>query len=102
MGRAEAFAANNPLGLTVADSLGVGAGYTFALLVISFFRELIGFGSIFGRNVLPDGLEPVQLMAIPPGAFFALGVAILIVNLIRRRHAAPTEKQKGCGSCASC
>jgi len=102
MGRAEAFAANNPVGVTIADSLGVGAGYTFSLMTISFFRELIGFGSLFGINVMPEGLEPVQLLAIPPGAFFALGVFILVVNLIRRRHGGETDEKKGCDSCASC
>ncbi len=89
MGRAEAYAINNPPGLTVVDALGVGLGYSFALMVISLFRELLGFGSIFGLKLLPEGSQALSLFTIPPGAFFALGIFILAINTIRNR-----EKQK--------
>lgn len=106
MGRAEAFASNNSVGLSIADSFGVGIGYTFSLMVIAFFRELLGFGSLFGFRVLPEGVEAIQLLAIPPGAFFALGVFILIINWIRAKNSDESEpakdKKGGCGSCNSC
>ena len=101
MGRAEAFAANNSVGLSIADSFGVGIGYTFSLMVIAFFRELLGFGSLFGFRVLPDAVKPIQLLSIPPGAFFALGVFILVINWLRADKAAG-DKKGGCGSCSSC
>ncbi len=85
MGRAEAFAINNPVGISVMDALGVGLGYTFSLMSISFFRELLGFGSVFGFKVLPEGFTPAALLSIPPGAFFALGIFILISNTLRKR-----------------
>lgn len=85
MGRAEAFAVNNPVGLSVLDALGTGLGYSLSLLTISFFRELIGFGSLFGFRVLPAGLQPVALLSVPPGAFFALGTYIMVINLVRRK-----------------
>ncbi|RKX72687.1 MAG: NADH:ubiquinone reductase (Na(+)-transporting) subunit D [Spirochaetes bacterium] len=85
MGRAEAYAINNTVGLSVSDALGVGLGYTFSLTIISIFRELIGFGSILGFAVLPDQFPHVALFTIPPGAFFALGTFILIINAIRNR-----------------
>jgi len=85
MGRAEAYAINNTVGLSVSDALGVGLGYTFSLTIISIFRELIGFGSILGFTVLPDQFPHVALFTIPPGAFFALGTFILIINTIRSR-----------------
>jgi Na+-transporting NADH:ubiquinone oxidoreductase subunit D len=87
MGRAEAFAINNPVGLTVSDALGVGMGYGFSLMTIAFFRELVGFGSLFGFRVIPESVTPAALFSIPPGAFFALGTFILIINAIRRRRA---------------
>ena len=106
MGRAEAFAANNKVGLSIADSFGVGIGYTFSLMVIAFFRELLGFGSLFGLRVLPENIEPIQLLSIPPGAFFALGVFILIINWLRADKStddnSAENKKGGCGSCKSC
>ena len=83
MGRAEAFAANNTPGLSAVDALGVGLGYSFALLAIGLFRELLGFGSLFGVRVLPDAVTPAGILAIPPGAFFALGLFILLINTLR-------------------
>jgi Na+-transporting NADH:ubiquinone oxidoreductase subunit D len=106
MGRAEAFASNNSVGLSIADSFGVGIGYTFSLMVIAFFRELLGFGSLFGFRVLPEGVEAIQLLSIPPGAFFALGVFILVINWIRSKNSdgadSADNKKGGCGSCSSC
>ena len=85
MGRAEAFAINNSVGMSVVDSLGVGLGYTFSLMVIALFREVVGFGSFFGLKFLPESVSPLALFTIPPGAFFALGIFILIINTIRHR-----------------
>ncbi len=101
MGRAEAFASNNSVGISIVDSCGVGLGYTLSLMVIAFFRELLGFGTLFGLRVLPEFLEPIQLLAIPPGAFFALGIFILVVNWLRAGAAAKSS-EGGCSSCNSC
>ena len=84
MGRAEAYAINNPPFLSAVDAFGVGCGYTFSLMVIAFFREILGFGSIFGRKILPGFITPIGLLSIPPGAFFALGTFMLIINTIRK------------------
>ena len=86
MGRAEAFAASNSTVLSVFDALGVGLGYSFSLLIISIFRELVGFGTIFGFQVLPETMGTISIFSIPPGAFFTLGVYILIINIIRRKR----------------
>ena len=86
MGRAEAFAINNPVGISVMDALGVGLGYTFSLMVLAFFRELLGFGSIFGIRIIPEGISTLSLFSVPPGAFFALGIFILVINSIRGRE----------------
>ncbi|HJO95573.1 MAG TPA: Rnf-Nqr domain containing protein [Victivallales bacterium] len=85
MGRCEAFAINNPPGLSIADALGSGIGYTFSLMVIAFFRELIGFGSLFGFKVIPESITPMALFSVPPGAFFALAIFIFFVNYIKKK-----------------
>jgi Na+-transporting NADH:ubiquinone oxidoreductase subunit D len=85
MGRAEAFAINNSPVLSILDGWGVGLGYTLSLLIISFFRELVGFGSVFGMRILPASITPMALFSIPPGAFFTLGTYILLINVIRKK-----------------
>ncbi len=84
MGRAEAFAINNPVGISIMDALGVGLGYTFSLMSLAVFRELLGFGSLFGFRIIPEGISTLSLFSVPPGAFFALGIFILIINSIRK------------------
>ena len=86
MGRAEAFAASNSADLSVVDAMGVGLGYAFSLLTISIFREFIGFGSLFGYQILPESAETISIFTIPPGAFFSLGAFILVINIIRRKR----------------
>ena len=85
MGRAEAFAINNPVGISIVDALGVGLGYTFSLMTIALFRELFGFGTIFGLKIIHEAVTPIGLFSVPPGAFFALGIFILFINSIRGR-----------------
>lgn len=76
MGRAEAFAQKNKPFISFFDGLIMGLGYTIVLLVIAFFRELLGFGSLFGIQVLGDNWVNWTLMIMPPGAFFMLGIVI--------------------------
>jgi len=85
MGRAEAFAASNSADLSVVDAMGVGLGYAFSLLIISIFRELVGFGTLLGYQILPESMETISIFTIPPGAFFSLGAFILVINIIKRR-----------------
>src|SRR6056297_2638066 len=67
MGRCEAYAQNNPPFLSFIDGATMGLGYTAVLLFIAFFRELLGFGSLFGIQVLGDGFMRWTLMVMPPG-----------------------------------
>lgn len=76
MGRAEAFAMLNKPIISFFDGLIMGAGYTVVLMVIAFFRELLGFGSLFGIQVLGENWINWTLMIMPPGAFFMLGIVI--------------------------
>jgi Na+-transporting NADH:ubiquinone oxidoreductase subunit D len=81
MGRAEAFAMQNGPKLSILDGLGNGLGYGVVLLVVGFFRELLGSGKLFGMSVLPLQSEggwynPNGLMVLSPGAFFLIGFFI--------------------------
>ena len=81
MGRAEAFAMQNPPGLSFIDGVGNGLGYGLILLVVGAFREVLGAGKFFGQPVLALASEggwytPNGLMVLAPGAFFLIGLII--------------------------
>jgi len=84
MGRAEAFALQNPPLLSAIDGLANGIGYAVALALIGALREALGTGEIMGYTVLPTSwYTPNQLMVMAPGAFFMLGVIIAIFNALK-------------------
>lgn len=89
MGRAEAFAQSNPPLISMWDGATSGFGYMAVLLTIAFVRELFGFGTLFGIQVLPDAFEPWIIMVTPPSAFFLLGIIIWIGKTIMNREGAP-------------
>ena len=81
MGRAEAFALKNPPGISLVDGIGNGLGYGFVLIVVGFFRELLGAGQLLGMTVLPLYTEggwyiPNGLFRLAPGAFLLIGFFI--------------------------
>ena len=81
MGRAEAYAMQNPPVLSLVDGLGNGLGYGAILMLTAFLRELFGFGSVFGVQLFPlanngGGYTPNGLMVLSPGAFFIIGFFI--------------------------
>jgi len=83
MGRAEGFALSNPPSLSFFDGLAAGIGYTLVLLCISFIREILGFGTVFGFQILPDSFTRWTLMVMPPSAFFILACIMWFANNIR-------------------
>jgi len=78
LGRAEAFAGRNPIGLSVADAIGMSGGFTIALLLIGTVREVLGKGSLFGLPILGSHFEPWVVMVLPPGGFLVMGVLLLL------------------------
>lgn len=80
LGRQEAFASRQPVGLSALDALGNGAGFTIALLLMGIPREVLGNGTFLGVHVMPAGFEPWVVMMLPPGGFFMIGVLLLIAN----------------------
>ena len=97
LGRAEAFAMNNPPMSSLQDGIGNGLGYSLILIMVGTCRELLGSGSLFGFQILlkvSDGgwFTPIGLMALPPSAFFLLG---LVVWWVRSRHPKQREPAQG-------
>ena len=87
MGRAEAYAISNPPLMSLVDGFAAGIGYTLVLLCVSIIREILGFGSVFGFRIMPEGFVPWTLMVMPPGAFFVLPIIMWIVyNLVNKKN----------------
>lgn len=100
LGRAEAYASKNPPLLSFFDGLGMGLGFTAALVIIGSIRELLGAGSIFGF-ALP-GFTPVAFFIRAPGAFLVLAIVVAIMNAVGIKTRA-NQVTEGCdGCCASC
>jgi electron transport complex protein RnfE len=94
--RAEVFASRNPVAASIADGLGMGAGFALLLMAIGAFRELVGQASIFSRLDMLTGGEPfagfsfadsgLLLAILPPGAFFSLALAVALKNYLDRKR----------------
>lgn len=85
LGRAEAFASKNSIGSSLLDGIGMGIGFTGALLLIAFIRELLGKGTLWGVQVLP-GFNPIAVIGLAPGAFLILGFLLGLFNWIGQRR----------------
>lgn len=87
LGRAEAFASKNSLVDSLVDALAIGAGFTFALVLLGAAREVIGQGELFGIHILGNDYPDVLMFILPPGAFIALGFILAGVNVINSQRA---------------
>ncbi len=102
LGRAEAYAAKHEPLLAAFDGLGMGLGFTIALTVIGSVRELIGAGTIFGAQILPESVPPIGIFVKAPGAFLVIGFLVAIINALHI-HTEANKKVEGCdGCCAAC
>lgn len=86
LGRAEAFAGRNNVVRSLFDGLGMGAGFTGALVLIAAIRELLGTGMIFEIPVLPQAYQdsPMLIAILAPGAFITLGLLLSSLNLLKK------------------
>ncbi len=82
MGRAEGFFAQNEVKLSLLDALANGFAYTYTLVSIAVVREVLGFGTFMGFQVMPDGFVKWVVMAAPAGAFFLLGIFLWITRTL--------------------
>jgi electron transport complex protein RnfE len=88
LGRQEAFASKNTVGLAISDAVGMSAGFTFAMLCIGIPREILGSGSLFNIPLFGESFEPWVVMILPPGGFFMLGFLLLGFNWYTKRKEA--------------
>ena len=92
LGRAEAFASKNTMGRSIMDALGMGVGFTVALLWIGVVREILGSGSLFGVPLFADTFQKWTVMVLPSGGFFAMALWLLLVNWLKERSAAVDKR----------
>lgn len=97
LGRAEMFASKNKVLPSILDGLGMGIGFTAALLCMGSIRELIGNGTLFGFPITSGIIPPVIIFILPPGGFFVFGMLIALSNLISKDD---NKEQIGCAGCA--
>lgn len=105
LGRAEAYAAKNPIGVSFFDGIGMGLGFTGALTIIGSFRELLGAGSIFGFKITPASFEPITMFILAPGALLTMAILTAIQNKLKLPSATNVEGKNniGCGGdCSHC
>ena len=92
LGRAEAHASKNRVWPAVVNALGMGLGFTLALLAMGTMREILGSGSLFGVRLFGESFAPWVIMVLPPGGFFVLGGWLLLFSIIKHRRQARQQQ----------
>ena len=85
LGRAEAFASKNGIFSSVMDALGMGVGYTLALVIVSTVREVLGAGTFYGIPLAGASAHSALIMILPPGGFIALGCILALLNKLQNK-----------------
>ena len=85
LGRQEAFASKNTVGLALSDAFGMSVGFTLALSMIGAVREILGSGTLLGVPLFGDSFEPWAVMVLPPGGFLALGALLAIFAHLKKK-----------------
>lgn len=88
LGRAEGFANRNTVPASIADGLGMGLGFTFAMIVMATFREILGNGTWLGINLLGEAYtnQPLLIAILAPGAFILMGFILGFFNILDNRR----------------
>jgi electron transport complex protein RnfE len=108
LGRAEAYASRNTLGLSILDGIGMGLGFTLGLATLGAVRELFGNGTVLGFPVFGPDYPPALVMILPPGAFLSMGLLLAGMNkleekrAIRAGEAYTPPREMDCGNCVLC
>ncbi|MFO8144349.1 MAG: electron transport complex subunit E [Candidatus Syntrophosphaera sp.] len=84
LGRAEAFASKNNVVNSLADGIGMGLGFTLALVLVATFREVLGNGTWLNLRVMPKTYDPMLMAILAPGAFITLGFLMAGINLLKK------------------
>ena len=86
LARAEEFASKNTVLNSIGDGIGTGLGFTGALTIIAFFREILGDGALWGHQLFGESFSPAVIMLMAPGGFLTLGIILGAINLIKMRR----------------
>ena len=84
LGRAEAYASKHPVFNALVNGLGMGVGFTFALLCLGGVREILGSGALFGISLFGPRFQPWSIFVLPPGGFFVLAFWLVLFSTVRR------------------
>ena len=98
LGRAEMFASKNSVFKSALDGIGMGIGFTLALLAIGSIREILGSGTWFGIPITANLFEPISIFVLAPGGFLVFGCVIALLNKVSNGKAVK-RKSFGCESC---
>ncbi|MBR4890945.1 MAG: electron transport complex subunit E [Clostridia bacterium] len=85
LGRAEAFASKNGVVKSALDGIGMGLGFTLALIILGSIREILGNGTFLGIELFGDKFQPATILILPPGAFIMLGIILAVINIISHK-----------------
>lgn len=99
LGRAEAFAGKNSVLRSAVDGLGMGVGFTCALLLMGGVRELLGAGTLLGFQVLPVSIPPMTIFVLAPGGFFVFGLLMACANKLAESKGKPKAELHTCAAC---
>ena len=102
LARAEMFASKNTVWLSVLDAVGMGIGFTAALLLMGSVRELLGAGTLFGHTVTANVITPMTIFLLPPGGFFVFGVLVSLANKLAENTGKEPAKKVDCSACSAC
>jgi len=94
LGRAEAFASKNSVGASTLDGIFQGIGYTVVLLIMCFFRELFGYGTLLDIQIMPNGYTPIGILTQPVGGFLCLGTLIAVMQWAMAKSAKKNENKE--------
>lgn len=94
LGRAEAYASKNPVTNAFVNGLGMGVGFTFALLCLGVVREVLGSGSLFGVALFGTSFQPWAIFVLPPGGFFVLAFWLWLFAVFRNRQERARANEK--------
>lgn len=101
LGRAEAYASQNPVVPSIFDGLGMGLGFSLALVMVAVIREILGGGTILGIQIMPQAYQPAAIMVLAPGAFFTFAMIMAAINgvqIAKRKKASSSNSALGSGN----
>jgi len=104
LGRAEMFANKNSVVDSLFDGIGMGLGFTVALVIIGSIREFFGMGTLFGFTITANIIDPMTIFSLAPGGFFVFGLVIALANKLTKGRVLENRKEgcAGCPAAASC